>query len=319
MSHKSNILTDMKKMKNLFLVLLGVMIPMLTANCSDKKTVEKAETTETTAKTENVFNVSTPPFKKFVVVTVEDEAEGAALLKQADNNSPSLQRWFESDCESDFCEQKYQWSDQPRPQGFDLGTDAIAGTGRVFPVLGEEGNFYKVCILNKWCDIESAYISKSDVGDIEMKPIKAEMLEEFGDEMNLKCRVLKDGKYKGVFIGDQYDELDGETLQVGVLLNDALAIPVNYNIDCQMIPESEETTENVEIREEGNNFFVKYNKSLSVVAEEEINARQLDPKKLDDKQITKILDTVTKKKPGLVEYTYHFPAQGLNTFYYMAK
>ena len=309
----------MKTMKNLFLVLLGVMIPMLTANCSDKKTVEKAETTETTAKTESVINVSTPPFKKFVVVTVEDEAEGAALLKQADNNSPSLQRWLESDCESDFCEQKYQWSDQPRPQGFDLGTDAIAGVGRVFPVLGEEGNFYKVCILNKWCDIESAYISKSDVGDIEMKPIKADMLEEFGDEMNLKCRVLKDGKFKGVFIGDQYDELDGETLQVGVLLNDALAIPVNYNIDCQMIPESEETTENVEIREEGNNFFVKYNKSLSVVAEEEINARQLDPKKLDDKQIAKIIETVTKKKPGFVEYIYHFPAQGLQSFFWNVK
>lgn len=309
----------MKTMKNLFLVLLGVMIPMLTANCSDKKTVEKAETTETTAKTESVINVSTPPFKKFVVVTVEDEAEGAPLLKQADNNSPSLQRWLESNCESDFCEQKYQWSDQPRLQGFDLGTDAIACVGRIFPVLGEEGDFYKVCILNKWCDIESAYIPKKCVGDIEMAPIKADMLEKNGDEMNLKCRVLKDGKYKDIFIGDQYDELDGETLQVGVLLNDALAIPVNYSIDCQMIPESEKTTENVEIREEDGNFFIKYNKSLSEIAEEEINARQLDPKKLDDKQIAKIIETVTKKKPEYVEYIYHFPAQGLNSFYYMAK
>ena len=306
-------------MKNLFLVLLGVMIPMLTANCSDKKTVEKAETTEATAKTESIIKVSTPPFKKFVVVTVEDEAEGAPLLKKADDNSPSLQRWFESDCESDFCEQKYQWSDQPRPQGFDLGTDAIASVGRIFPVLGEKGNYYKVAILGKWCDIESAYIPKNCVGDIEMKPIKADMLEEFGNGMNLKCCVLKDGKYKDVFIGDQYDELDGETLQVGVLLNDAVAIPVNYSIDCQMIPESKETTDNIEIKEEGNNFFVKYNKSLSEIAEEEINARQLDPKKLDDKQIAKIIDTVTKKNPELVEYIYHFPAQGLQSFFWNTK
>ena len=303
-------------MKNRLLVLLGVLIPMLTANCSDKKTVEKAESAETTAKTESVIKVNTPPFNKFVVVTVEDEAEGTPLLKEPNDNSPSLQRWFESDCESDFCEQKYLWTNQPRPHGFDLGTDAIAGVGHVFPVIGEEGNYYKVNILNKWCDIESAYISKADVGNIEMNPINADMLEKNGDEVGLKCRVLKDGKYKGIAICDSYDELDGETLQVGVLLNGALVIPVGYNIDCQMI---EETTDNFEIREEGNNFFIRYNKSLSVVAEEEINARQLDPKKLDDKQIAKIIDTVTKKKPEYVECMYHFPANGLNSFYYMAK
>lgn len=152
-----------------------------------------------------------------------------------------------------------------------------------------------------------------------MSPINADMLEKIGDEMNLKCRVLKDGKYKGIAICDSYDELDGETLQVGVLQDGALAIPVIYNIDCQMIPELEETTDNVEIREEGNNFFIKYNKSLSVVAEEEINARQLDPKKLDDKQIAKIIDTLTKKKPEYVECMYHFPAQGVRFFYYKTK
>lgn len=306
-------------MKNIFLMLICVMIPMLTANCSDKKTVEKTETTEATAKAGNVINVSAPPFQKFVVVTVENEAEGTPLLKEPNDNSPSLQRWFESDCESDFCEQKYLWTDQPRPQGFDLGTDAIADPGRVFPVLGEEGNYYKVSILNKWCDIESAYISKADVGDIEMSPIDASLLEKIGDEMNLKCRVLKDGKYEGIAICDSYDELDGETLQVGVLLNGVLVTPVTYNIDCQMIPESEKATDNVEIREEGNNFFIRYNKSLSEVAEEEINARQLDPKKLDDKQIAKIIDTVTKKKPEYVECMYHFPAMGMRSFYYKAK
>lgn len=309
----------MKTMKNLFLLLLGMMIPILTANCSNKKPAGKAETAEATAKTESVIKLSTPQFQKFVVVTVEDEAEGTPLLKEPNDNSPSLQRWLESNCESDFCEQKYLWTDQPRPQGFDLGTDAIAGVGRIFPVIGEEGNYYKVSILNKWCDIESAYISKADVGDIEMSPINADMLEKNGDEIGLKCRVLKDGKYKGIAICDSYDELDGETLQVGVLQDGALVIPVTYNIDCQMIPELEETTDNFEIREEGNNFFIKYNKSLSVVAEEEINARQLDPKKLDDKQIAKIIDTLTKKKPEYVECMYHFPAQGVRFFYYKTK
>ena len=306
-------------MKNRLFLLLGLMIPILTANCTNKKAVEKVETTEATANTESVIKVSKPEFKKFVVVTDGDEDGVVALLKDADPNSPSLQQWYESDCESDYCEEKYLWSDQPRPQGFDLNTDAIASVGKIFPVLGEKGDYYKVSVLNKWCEIESAYIHKATVGDIEMKPFNADMLEKNGDEMNLKCRVLKDGKYKGIFIGDQYDELNGETLQVGVLLDGALVVPVTYNIDCQMIPESEENTDNLEIREEEGNIFIRYNKSLSGIAEEEINALQLDPKKLDDKQIARIIETVTKKKPELVEYTYHFPAQGLHYFYWNAK
>ena len=306
-------------MKNRLLLVLGLVIPILTVNCTNKKAAEKAETTEATEKTESVIKVSKPPFEKFVVVTDGDEEEGVALLKDADPNSPSLQRWFESDCESDYCEEKDQWSDQPSPQGFYLGTDAIASVGRIFPVLGEKGDYYKVGVLNKWCEIESAYIHKATVGDIETAPINADMLEKNGDEMNLKCRVLKDGKYKGIFIGDQYDELNGETLQVGVLLDGALVVPVAYNIDCQMIPESEETTDNLEIREEGDDIFIRYNKSLSMIAEEEINACQLDPKKLDDKQIARIIETVTKKKPEFVEYTYHFPAQGLHYFFWNAK
>jgi hypothetical protein len=302
-------------MKNRFFVLLGVLIPMLTANCSDKKTVEKAETTEATAKTESVINVSKPPFQKFVVVTVEDEAEGTPLLKEPKNDSPSMQRWLESDCESDFCEEKYQWSDQSRPQGFDLGTDAIAGPGRVFPLLGEEGDYYKVSTLGKWCDIESAYILKSDVGEIEMKPITADMLEGDGEESSLTYRVMKDGKYKDIVIGYEYDELNGETLQVGLLRDGALVTPVTYMIDSQLNTELND----IEITESDGTFSLKYGQSLSVVTDEETNSRQLDIKKLSNKQIEKIIDTVTKKKPEYVECMYHFPAMGVRMFYYKTK
>ena len=294
----------------LFLMLWGLLIPLLTANSSDKKTVETADMAETTTETESVIRVSTPPFKKFVVVTVEE----TGLYKKADAKSPTLVRWIESDCESDYCENIYQWSDQPGKPGFELSTDIIASEGCVFPVLGEEGKFYKVYTIKEWCDIESAYIPKDCVGDIETSPIKADMLES--EDNYFKCCVVKDGKYKDIVIIDEYDELNGETLQVGVLNDGVVATPVIYYIDSYLDIEQKE---DIVIKESEGRFFLRYNKSLAVPTAEDGESRQLDPQKLTAGQIAKIVDTVTEKKPEYVNYMYHFPAQGLQFFYYKAK
>ena len=303
----------MKTMKNLLFLLLGLMIAVLTTNCTDKKAVEKAETTEATAETESVIKVSKPEFKKFVVVTDGDENDKVALLKDADPNSPSLQMWYESDCESDFCEEIYQWSDEPGKSGFELETGGIAYVGKIFPVLGEKGDYYKVATLNKWCLIESAYIHKGTVGDIETAPIKADMLDNH--EGGIRSRILKDGKYKDIVLIDNEDELYGETLQVGMLLDGCVATPVTYSFDCQL---DNSQNEPIEIKEEGDNFFIKYNGSLCV-ADDGDSFNQLDPNKLTDEHINQIVGLVTKKEPEFVEYTYHFPAQGLQYFIWKAK
>jgi len=293
--------------------LLWVMlIPLLTANCSDKKNVEKAAMADAATKKESVIQVSAPPFQKFVVVTTEE----TALYQKADTNSPNLVRWIESDCESDFCENIYQWSDQPGKPGFELSTDIIASEGTIYPVLGEEGQFYRVCPITLWCNIESAYIPKNSVGDIESAPIKADMLES-GDNY-FKCHVVKNGKYKDIVLIDKYDELDGETLQVGVLSDGAVATPVVYNIDSQMLLDLKESDMQIEVKE-GTFFQLRYGKGLAVAVEEDFEAYQLDPNKLSTEQIAKIVDTVTKKQPEYVEFMYHFPAMGLQSFYYKAK
>lgn len=301
----------MKTIKTrLFVVLWGMLIPLFTANCSEKKTVEKAETAEMTEKAESVIKVSTPSFKHFVVVTTEE----AGLYKKADPNSPTLTRWFESECESDFCENFYLWSDQPGKSGFERSPEILAYAGRIFPVLGEEGDFYKVHTLDECCEIESAYIPKNCVGDIECKPITTDMLE--AEDNYLNCRVMKDGKFKDIVLIDEYDELNGETLQVGVLIDGVVATPVVYHIDCYL---NNELKEDILIDDSENEVTIKYAKNLAMVAEEEYESYQLDLKKLDAGQMTKIVDTVTRKKPEYVNYMYHFPAQGLNSFFCKTK
>ena len=184
-------------------------------------------------------------------------------------------------------------------------------------MLDEKGDFYKVCVLNIWCDIESAYIPKASVGDIECAPIKADILE--AENNAVKYCVVKEGKYKDIVLEDNYDELDGESLHVGVLTEGVVATPVVYHVFCQMIPELEETTENMEIEESEGYFSLRYNKSLAVPLEEGYEAYQLDPKKLSPEQIAKIVDKVMTKKPEYVQYMYHIPAQGLQSFYFVTK
>ena len=290
-----------------------MLIPILTVNCSEKKPVEKAkdaEATMTTAAAENVINVTMPPFQKFVVVTVEEEA----LRQKPDDDSPNLIRWIESECESDFCQNIYQWSDQPGKPGFEISTDIIACAGRIFPVLGEEGDFYKVCTLTEWCDIEYAYLPKASVEDIEYQPIKADMLES--EDMYFKCRVVKDGKYKDVVFISEYDELEEETLRVGVLKDGIVAMPLVYNIFSQISSKLSGTKEGLKIKEEEGHFMLYFSKDMGMAVEDFDNAYQLNLKKLSAEQLAKIIDTVTKKKPEYVDFMYHFPAQGLESFIY---
>ena len=248
--------------------------------------------------------------EKFVVVTVEE----SVLLKTPSEDSPNLVRWIESDCESDDFENIYQWSDQPGKPGFELSTDIMASAGSVYAVLGEEGDYFKVSTLTKWCDMESAYIPKSDVGDIECAPVKADMLES--EDFYLLCRVVKDGKYKDIVLMDENDELAGETLQVGVLKDGVVALPFAYNIDCNLHNDQQE---GILIGETEGSFMLSYNKSLAKATEDGYESYQLDLKKLSMEQIAQIVDTVIKKKPEYTEFMYQFPAQGPKTFVYMSK
>lgn len=304
----------MKTMRKFVVVLLGVLIPTLTANCSNKKNAEKAETAETaevSETNESVIKVSMPPFKKFVMVNVEE----SALYKETDTTSPTLVSWGESDCESDFCEMVYQWSDQPGKEGFELDTDIRVGEGMFYPVLDEEKDFYKVGTLNLWCEIESAYILKKEVKLAETAPIKADELEKNKELFYDRYRVLRDGKYKGVVLCDALSELSGETLSVGVLVDGVLLTPVVYEIDTYLNTEQQE---GIYIREEEGRFTLSFNKSMDAAGEDDYDPR-LDLQKLSDKQIAEIVETVIKKKPELVRCMYLFPSVGTNNFYYNSK
>lgn len=295
-------------MKNIFLVLMCVLIPVLTANCSERKTVEKTETSEATAKTGNAINVSASPFKKFVVVTSEEDEP---LYKRANTDSPTLMLYEEEGCESEDCEMIYQWSGEPVKPGYKLSSDVLAYVGRILPVLDEEGDFYKVDVINHDFNIKTGYIHKSCVSSIDWEPLNADILEK--TSIGVRYRVVKEGKYRDIVFIDNEDELWGETLEVGVLLDGYIATPGSYSFECSQNLEQKVP---IEINDKGNDLFLTYGKSLSVILNGE-EFFQLDPFKLTDKQIENLVETVKKKKTEMVQYTYLFPNRRLECFYWI--
>ena len=153
--------------------------------------------------------------------------------------------------------------------------------------------WYKVGTLKRWCEIESAYIPKSEVKTVETAPIKADELEKNKEWFYHRYRVLRDGKYKGVVLCDELDELSGETFSVGLLADGVLLTPVVYEMNAYMNTQQQES---VCIQEEDGRFTLIYNKSMDAAGENDFDPR-LDLNKLSNEQIAKIVETVVKKKP----------------------
>ena len=98
------------------------------------------------------------------------------------------------------------------------------------------------------------------------------------------------------------------------MLNDGVvANPVDYNIDSFYLNDQ---VEDIVINDEEGGISLSFNKNVALATEEGNESYVLDLKKLSDEQIAKIVDTVIKRKPKYVDYMYHIPAQGLQTFMY---
>lgn len=250
---------------------------------------------------EIMSDVKAPTWEKFVVVT----QEGVPIYKAADDNSPQRLSCFE-DAESDMVDIVNIWDDEEGPEGY-LKEPLYVYTDEVFPCLGEEGHFYKValCGINDKDD-EVGYIAKSGAMEIKAEPITDE--KAFNQSCSwAQLRYFPDGKYKNMVIRTTYDELQGERIHIGKLINGVVAIPVNYCIDSYCNTETDSLSFNEAEYEEGMTIDnLEYPSSMQLELEGGY-CIMLDLSKLTDEQVDKLYSAIVKDKPEYVEYLYHFP------------
>ena len=305
-------------MKNLAFYALGLCASLMFLNCKGQHAGSGTtdEGTGDSAQVENVLKVGLPPVEKFVIVANE---EGAEVFRYADVESPWRVTWTE-DIESDMGEIVVKWSNEDVPDNY-YCEETTAWTGEVLAVLGEEGDFWKVSILQENCEYEYGYVKKSDVEDAEPSSITEDILKELENmEWGDHYRILKDGKYKGIVLNSVVDELEGESLEVGVMLNGVMAFPTlnKFFLECHM--EATEPTITEPDQEALFTGFIYYPQSMSNNPEDVLSAG-LNLNKLTDEQIEKIVQMVLQKKSEYVKYEYLFPASigDIHTFWIKSK
>jgi len=281
--------------KNLMFVCCAVLMLAL-ASCGGN-----ANGGNTEAPQEEVMkDVKAPAWEKFVVVTEED----VTIYKAAEESSVKRMRCYE-DVESDMVDIIDNWSDEKGPEGY-LQESLLLYPDEVFPCLGEEGDFYKVALCGLYDnDDEVGYIAKSAAQEIKPEPITDAMV------FNKNCswahlRYFPDGKYKNMVMRTKFDELEGERISIGKLVDGVVALPVNYYIDCYDNTEIDSLQFDTEEFVNGEFYLMQYPASLKY--HDEVDCSMIiDLAKLSDEQVDKIYGIVVKDKPAYVEYLYFFP------------
>ncbi len=175
--------------KILTLMAVVLLCTMLTA-CGGEKALN------------NPLNVEAPVWQQFA----HPKGEGVIVYKNADTKSPRLQFAAEP-CEGDACDFKLLWSDEKAPRGW-YAESWIVNDNDVYPILGEEGDFYKLYVFNEVVGTK-AYAKKTDFDVVKPIALTQEIIDSIG-KTEIRCdNIIKEGELQNLcfssFEGD-YDE-----------------------------------------------------------------------------------------------------------------
>lgn len=290
-------------MKRTTFISMIMCVSLIMWSCKGGTNVKPAHAEGDSAVVENPLNVGMPQVEKFVRVVTD---EGTKVYRDADVKSTWRVTWWE-ELESDMAIIVDKWADEEVPEGFH-SEDTPAFAGDVLAVLGEEGDFYKVSIRNLRCEMEYGFVKKADVADETPEKVTVEDLEKMAEEFDwIHVRIMKEGKYKGLVLQTNVDQLKGESFQVGVMLDGCVAFPEQ---NTELIDYSSQVNEltfmNGKQEVDQPLLYFKYPKSMAYWSEYNYSeGLKLDL--LTDEQIDKIMQDMLKRKSEFVEYNFLIP------------
>ena len=167
---------------------------------------------------------------KFVKITNHDTLHGWFHKKPSDNSALLQKCWAvsdEPDAEIGFIWTGEKWTEEMEKTGYDVSNYQFYD-GDIFPLLGEEGDFFKVQLNNgpQQSGIEIAYINKECGKIIKSRPIDSELLRNYP-----RINVIPKGKYKNLALMGQ----PGDISEVGVLVNGHIIVPEQNVITDQSV------------------------------------------------------------------------------------
>ena len=196
----------------------------------------------------DILPVQKPAWEKFVVVLNED----VVLFKEAKTISPKLEVMVE-EIDSDVPRRYFKWDDTPNKRGYSSFVYKLY-SNRILPVVGEEGEWYKVVVSDDEIGFIDCYVQKTYCREAKPEPITPELLKELRSYKGSDAwfGLQTEGKYKDICFISSNNEFGGSWLDLAVLHDGVIVNPLTKHI---MICSSEE---------DGPLFEVNYNEAYEM-------------------------------------------------------
>ena len=196
----------------------------------------------------DILPVQKPAWEKFVVVLNED----VVLFKEAKTISPKLEVMVE-EIDSDVPGRYFKWDDTPNKRGYSSFVYKLY-SNRILPVVGEEGEWYKVAVSDDEIGFIDCYVQKTYCREVKPEPITPELLNELRSYKGSDAwfGLQTEGRYKDICFISSNNEFGGSWLDLAVLHNGVIINPLTKHI---MISSSEE---------DGPLFEVNYNEAYEM-------------------------------------------------------
>jgi len=247
----------------------------------------------------NPLNINAPAWEKFV----HPKSDGLKLYKSADENSPKLQIAMEP-CEGDICETEIIWAGEKIQRGW-TANDWDVTVYDVFPILAEEGDFYKVYVFGEWVGAAEAYIKKGECDVVMPAEITQEVLDSIGKRCWRRDYVIQEGELKNLCLSSYLGDFDGLEFGMGQICGNCLAF---VNSKPVWLIQSDE---NVGIRlvageNENEADKLEFGKDFYWTPSEEAPSL-LDTKKLGDEMVNELFNKLRPDSMELKEVIYYMP------------
>lgn len=268
-------------------VVVGLLIWLITSLFSGSSVVSVGS-----GGTTPLMGMEIPEWKEFVST---NEEEGPCVYKAPDESSPHLMMAVE-DVEGDAMDSFYSWSDESRRSGYNYYDSSISRY-QVSPIIGEDGDFYKILICQQWKETIEGYIKKSDCNVVMPTPITKDVLDKVCRENHERDAVVEDGQLKGLLLSSYLEDFDEPGFSIGELC-DGCIVFTQMDRD-PMLTMSEENTFKV-FKGDDDYYYISYGESY-------MEDGMLDPGKLNTDQITEIYNTFCPAKGKRSHVAYYFP------------
>lgn len=258
----------------------------------------------------NPLGVEKPTWNKFVVVISQD----VPLHKDARSDSPKLMGALEN-LGSDMAAREFRWEDQGKKRGYTLYPYHLEKND-VLPVLDETDTWYKVQVYNEDMNgmIETAYVKKEWTREIYPEPITEEVLARIGKTMQRTDHIVKSGKLKNLCLTTHFDDMNGESFQIGALIDGILVYPQYKGIFLK-----KEGVSGIDFQknEEYDNYTITYGEDYQIDLDE--YSKVFNPKKLTDETIGQMFEAVNQVNPSApIVVEYYFPEANKDYFFKFA-